>query len=90
MQQDISNHPTEIFKQVLAGSASLDAEQLSSLETLLFSFPQCGLLRAIQARTGEARKLNEAAAWFSDGIALQKIVTGPGSLPVVDASRIIS
>ncbi|MFD1258503.1 hypothetical protein ACFQ3S_16980 [Mucilaginibacter terrae] len=89
MQQDISNNPTEIFKQVLVSSARLNTEQLNSLETLIFSYPQCGLLRALHARTGDARKLNEAAAWFSDSIVLQKIVKAPGSLPALDPAHII-
>jgi hypothetical protein len=72
VQQDISNQPTEIFKQVLASSNKLEPAQQQNLETLLFSFPQCGLLRAIQARTGDARQLNEAAAWFSDSTALHR------------------
>jgi hypothetical protein len=89
VQQDISNQPTEIFKQVLASSNKFEPAQQQNLETLLFSFPQCGLLRAIQACTGDARQLNEAAAWFSDSATLQKIVRSPDSMPAVNASQII-
>ena len=89
VQQDISNHPTEIFKQVLASKATLTHEQLDSLQALLFSFPQCGLLYAIQARSGSALQLNEAAARFGNSVTLQKIVQWPDSLPVVNAEQII-
>ena len=89
VQQDISNQPTKIFKQVLASDTQLEPAQQQYLETLLFSFPQCGLLRAIQARNGDTRQLSEAAAWFSDSTALQKIVKSPGNLPVVNPWQII-
>lgn len=89
MQQEISNHPTELFKQVLSSGAKLTDAHTGSLETLLFSFPQCGLLHAIQARSGNAQQLNEAAAWFCDSATLQKVVKAPDSLPPVNAAQII-
>lgn len=89
MQQDIHIHPTEIFEQVLASPAKLTDEHLNGLQTLLYSFPQCGLLHAIQARSGNAAELNAAAARFSDSTTLQKIVQWPDSLPEVDKSQIV-
>ncbi|WP_311949816.1 hypothetical protein [Mucilaginibacter terrae] len=89
MQQDIHIHPTEIFEQVLASEAKLTDAHLNGLQTLLYSFPQCGLLYAIQARSGNATELNAAAARFSDSVTLQKIVQWPDSLPAVNASQII-
>ena len=89
MQQDISNHPTQLFKQVLASGATLADGHLDNLQALLYSFPQCGLLHAIQARSGDAARLNEAAARFSNSATLQKIVQWPDSLPVVSTAQII-
>jgi hypothetical protein len=89
VQQKNNNYPTQLFKQVLASGIKLTDEHLNNLETLLFSFPQCGVLHAIQARTGDVKKLNQAAAWFSDSATLQKVVKAPDSLPVVNAAQII-
>jgi len=89
VQQEINNHTTELFKQVLASGAKLTDTHTGNLETLLFSFPQCGVLHAIQARSGNAQQLNEAAAWFCDSATLQKAVKAPDSLPVVNVSQIV-
>lgn len=88
MQHHIT-HPTQIFKQVLTSPAKLTQEHLEGLETLLYSFSQCGLLHAIQARSGNAAELNAAAARFSDSAVLQKIVQHPEHLPDVSPSQIV-
>jgi hypothetical protein len=88
VQHDIT-HPTQIFKQVLNSPAKLTPEHAEGLQTLLYSFSQCGLLHAIQARSGNGAELNAAAARFSDSSILQKIVQQPEHMRAVDVSQIV-
>ncbi|WP_345950545.1 hypothetical protein ABDD95_03660 [Mucilaginibacter sp. PAMB04274] len=89
MQQDISHNPTDLLKQVLSSTAKLTDAHRDSLQTLLYSFPQCGVLHAIQARLGNATQLSEAAAWFGDSMLLQKVIKSPEKLPAVSPAQII-
>jgi hypothetical protein len=89
VQQENNNYPTQLFKQVLATGSVITAEQLANLETLLFSFPQCGILHAIYARSGNLQRVNEAAAWFGDSNTLQKVVKHPDNLRSVSQNQII-
>ena len=89
VQQD-NHHPKQSFSQVLKGySAQLTGTQTDQLQALLYSFPQCGLLHAVQARSGNAVQINKAAAWFGTSHLLQKVVTATESLQVVNAIQII-
>ncbi|MVN90288.1 hypothetical protein [Mucilaginibacter aquatilis] len=88
MQHD-TTHPNQLLKQVLSSPVTLSEEHISNLQTLLYSFPQCGALYAIQARSGSAQHLNAAAARFSNSSILQKIVQQPQLLATVSPSQII-
>jgi len=88
VQQD-NNHPTQLFKQVLASPAVLTNAHIDQLQTLLYSFPQCGVLHAIQARTSTAEHLTQAAAWFGTSQLLEKVVKAPEALAIVTAAEII-
>lgn len=88
MQPD-QNQPKQLFKQVLACSETLTDVYTDQLQTLLYSFPQCGVLHAIQARNAGSGHLTQAAAWFGTSELLKKVVKHPGALPAVAAANII-
>lgn|GEM_PF-2650142 len=88
MQQD-HNQPIQLFKQVLASPATLTDAHIDQLQTLLYSFPQCGILHAIQARKFNAAYLTQAAAWFGTSKLLEKVVKAPQGLRIVTALEII-
>lgn len=88
MQQDI-NHPIQLFKQVLASTAKFTPEHADQLQTLLYSYPQSGLLHAIQARLGNAALVQQAAAWFGDSALLQKVAQTPHMLAAVSPAQVI-
>jgi hypothetical protein len=89
VQHPITNTPAQLFKQVLAGPAKLTYEHADALQALLLSFPQSGLLRALQARSGMQAHVSAAAAWFGDNVTLQKIVQGPHMLQAVTPAQVI-
>jgi hypothetical protein len=88
VQQD-HNQPIQLFKQVLASPATLTDAHIDQLQTLLHSFPQCGVLHAIQARTADAEHLTQAAAWFGTSQLLEKVVKTPQILPVITTVAVI-
>jgi hypothetical protein len=87
--QPENNHPTQLFKQVLLSPATLTDAHIDQLRTLLYSFPQCGVLHAIQARSLKAEDLTQAAAWFGNSELLEKVVKAPQALAVVTSSEVI-
>jgi hypothetical protein len=87
--QPENNHPTQLFKQVLANTATLTDLHADQLNTLLYSFPQCGVLHAIQAIASNTAYVSEAAAWFGTSALLEKVVKAPQTLPVVTPASII-
>jgi len=87
--QPEKNHPTQLFQQVLASPVTLTDAHIDQLQTLLYSFPQSGVLHALQARTTSYEHLTQAAAWFGTSELLEKVVKVPQSLHVVTAGQII-
>jgi len=87
--QQENNQPTQLFKQVLASPATLTDVHIDHLQALLYSFPQCGVLHAIQARSTNTAHLTQAAVWFGTSELLEKVVKAPQTLPEVTALQII-
>jgi len=87
--QPENNHPTQLFKQVLASTSTLTDLHADQLHTLLHSFPQCGVLHAIQAIALNTAYVNQAAAWFGTSALFEKVVKAPQTLPVVTPANII-